>query len=121
MNADLKINSLALHVGSWTIIDPYGIISDQVPDIGIIWPVWECATIPRLGHLAIRLIRVMHEYPQCGISSTDCEKLLSYVLPRIKKVPWERLAERFPAGKETFINLFKETVLRRLRDLRNVS
>lgn len=112
---DLRINALAMHLGSGRIIDPFNILATPVSDPGINWPQWAETSPAHAVHLAIRLAKVMYETPDLTISSQDGAKLRREILPLILASDWLQLRQRFPEGKEAFIACFEATVLDRVR------
>ncbi len=113
---DLKINSLALHVGSRAIIDPFGLVtSDSLPDIGINWSLWDPVRGDQLSLLLVRLIRIMYEFPDLILSVNDRRKLQSTILPLLRQASWDHMIDRFPAGKEAFLGTIRQII--EMRDI----
>jgi hypothetical protein len=110
---DLKINALALHLRSQRIIDPFKVLVRENPkDPGINWRRWDKMPAFELVILAIRLLKIMHEIPSLRISLTDADRLQEDVLPKISEYDWANLYDRFPRGKQAFLQMFGETVLK---------
>lgn len=114
-SVDLKINSLALHIASHVVIDPFGIlkISGQ-QDVGINWDLWGKANGDRLNLLAIRLARMLYEYEKLTVSEFDHAQLIKSVVPNLQVTAWKNLVNRFPPGKDTFVDSFKDIITKRI-------
>jgi hypothetical protein len=65
--------------------------------------------------LAIRLVKVMHENPAFTISMDDADLLLAKVVPKIRECEWSNVQHRFPLGKDVFLQMFDDKLLRRTR------
>jgi hypothetical protein len=112
---DLRINSLAYHVQTKTIIDPNGmVVSRSYCDPGINWKRWRSMPSLELAILAIRLHRILMECPQLQLNKTDIDILLKDVVPVVASVDWLGLYERFPRGRDVFLSDFEETVVSRV-------
>ncbi len=111
---DLKVNALALHVGTGRILDPFHVLADTpITDPSINWPRWmRMQPLDRVV-LAIRLVKVMHEAPLFTISTEDVRRLQDNVLPHVRACYWESVRPRFPQGKDEFLRVFASTVLAR--------
>lgn len=115
---DLKINALALHIRSHHIIDPFHVLTrTPLTDPGINWQRWDRMPTFELAILAIRLLKIMHEIPELRISLTDTDRLQEDVVPKIRAFDWTSLYNRFPRGREVFLQMFAETVLKRQKSL----
>lgn len=113
---DLRINALSLHLGSGHILDPFQVQSQTpVSDPGINWPRWAEMSLLHVVVLAIRLAKVMHEVPSLTLSTHDADRLLTEVVPRIRECDWSDVCQRFPQGKDKFLQVFSTTVLGRVR------
>ena len=100
---DLKINALALHLGSDLILDPFDITaSKELSDPRINWSCWEDKPIYQTMVLAIRLVKIMHETPELIVPQKDAEKISKEVIPIIQKHSWDQVQERFPWVKMNF-------------------
>ena len=111
---DLKVNALALHVGSGRILDPFRVLVEiPMTDPGINWPRWTRMQPLDLVVLAIRLVKVMYEAPLFSISTADAKRLQDDVLPHVQACDWDLVKPRFPQGKEQFLRVFTSTVLAR--------
>ncbi|HET9281338.1 MAG TPA: hypothetical protein VFR24_05190 [Candidatus Angelobacter sp.] len=115
---DLKINALALHMGSQRIIDPFKVlVQENLIDPGINWQRWDKMPTFELVILAIRLLKIMHEIPSLRIPLADTVRLQEDVVPKIRDCEWTNLYNRFPKGKEAFLRMFSETVLKHQKSL----
>jgi hypothetical protein len=115
---DLKINSLAFHVSSGRIIDPFAILDSTAPrDPGINWSRWDEMPVVELCVLVIRLLRIIHETPMLAIPKPDAERLRSEILPQVASSDWSPVHGRFPTGKEAFLELFERKVLSQAKDV----
>jgi hypothetical protein len=113
---DLKINALSLHLRSGRILDPFEMVSARpVTDPGINWSRWMEMSPLHVVILAIRLAKIMHELPQLTISLRDAKQLTNEVLPRIRECDWKQVRQRFPTGKDAFLEVFTAKVLGRVR------
>lgn len=111
---DLKVNALALHLGSGCILDPFRILSqEELSDPGINWPRWSEMSSLNVVVLAIRLAKVMHETPTFIIPPPDADRLRCEVLPLVRDCDWADVHQRFPQGKNEFLRLFTSKVLMR--------
>ena len=111
---DLEINALALHLRSQRIIDPFKIlVRENLRDPRINWQRWDKMPAFELVILTIRLLKIMHEIPSLRVSRIDTERLQADVLPKIRECDWTNLYNRFPRGKQAFLQMFTETVLKR--------
>lgn len=116
---DLKINALAVHVGSRKVLDPFQQLSRARPvDPGINWPRWDEMSPLELAVLALRFVRILHEAPGLTISLEDAERLRNDVVPRMRHCDWAVVHDRFPSGKDAFLQLFHAMVLSRVRTTR---
>lgn len=110
-NVDLKLNSIALHVGSKRLIDPFGLVTSQfMHDVSVNWALWDKTEGDQLSLLVVRLVRILYEFPDLSVSDFDRNKLISNILPSIQQARWDRMIGRFPAGKETFLKIFLATI-----------
>jgi len=115
---DLRINALAVHPRTGLILDPFDVLlQSTVSDPGINWCRWDEMHLLDLTVLAIRLLKIMYETPTLTISRADSLRLEEDVLPRIRRVEWDQVRQRFPLGKEVFFEMFEINVLRRARNL----
>ena len=116
---DLRINSLAIHLGARTVIDPYQMRTfDYITDPGINWKRWNDMPARELAILVIRLRNIMREWPELSISRNDECVLRTAILPICMSIDWEYVSERFPHGKHVFAKVFERDVLRKaFRDL----
>lgn len=113
---DLRINALSLHLRSGHILDPFHLVSrTPVTDPGINWSRWRETFPLNVVVLAIRLTKIMHEISELTISTTDGHRLLNEVVPRIRECDWGGVQQRFPAGKQAFLQIFRTKVLDRIR------
>jgi hypothetical protein len=113
---DLKINAIALHIGTGCIVDPFGILSQVEPlDPGINWFRWQEMLSVELNILAIRLVKIMYETPNLAILESDADRLRADVIPQIYKSSWSSVHNRFPLGKDAFLKEFGATVLSRIK------
>ncbi len=114
---DLRVNALALHVGSRRIIDPFGIVSSptRIADPGINWPRWADMPSLEVAVLAIRFMRIMYEHSELTISSADANRLRREVVPILNESEWGAVCDRFPRGKEAFIRALDALVIDRTR------
>jgi hypothetical protein len=114
---DLKINALSLHLRSARILDPFGLVSKaSITDPGINWARWSRMSFENVAVLAIRLTKIMHELPNLSISKEDTTRLLTNVIPTIRKADWMKLQMRYPAGKDAFLRLFEALIARRHKE-----
>jgi hypothetical protein len=112
---DLKINALALHLRSGRVLDPFHIVSQKlITDPGIIWDRWTEMSPSNEVILAIRLAKIMQEMAQLTISREDAHRLKTEVVPRIRECDWREMTQRFPPGKDVFLELFTTSVLDRV-------
>jgi hypothetical protein len=119
---DLRINALSLHLRSGRILDPFHVVSQTpVTDPGINWTRWGETSPLNVVVLAIRLAKIMHEIPELTISTTDADRLLTEVVPRIRECDWMEVQERFPLGKQVFLQVFGTRVLDRTRAARPIA
>lgn len=108
---DLRINSLALHFGSRTVLDPLRALAlpfQEEP--GINWRRWRAMPPLELTILVIRLHRILHESPGLFLTAQDGTALQNVVLPQCDSVDWHLVRDRFPGTKADFVREFKATV-----------
>jgi dGTPase len=109
---DLKVNALALHLGSGGILDPFQMLSQpRISDPGINWLRWTEMSPLDVVVLAIRLAKVMNEAPRFTVSPLDADRLRADVMPRIGECDWTEVHQRFPQGKDEFLRVFAARVL----------
>jgi hypothetical protein len=111
---DLRVNALAVHLGSGRVLDPLDgvacLVADRNP--GINWPRWTTTDPCDLVVLAIRLVRLLSNLPQLTVQRRDREQLLLEILPRLEEADWGPVRTRFPLGRVRFLEEFRQ-VLRR--------
>jgi hypothetical protein len=112
---DLCINAIAIHLGTSRVIDPFELLQEPVIRCtGLNWPGWATKTPLQVVILAIRLVRIMYEAPSLRISRSDVDRLRATILPQVRASDWSDVRHRFPQGKERFLELFRDEVLRRV-------
>lgn len=111
---DLRINSLALHLGSGEVLDPLRALTSRwQADPGINWGRWLAMPPLELAILAIRLHRILEECPGLAITQHDARLLFRVVLPQCNDVDWRLVRERFRGSKADFFREFKCVVASR--------
>jgi len=111
---DLRMNALALHVGSGRIIDPLdGLRYIENRNPGIHWKRWIDAKPEHLLVLLIRLARLLYDNPELALPSDDAERVRGEFLSRVENLDWEPVQNRFPLGKKRFMEVCNEMLERR--------
>lgn len=102
---DLRINALAVHLGSGALLDPIS-GSEHIDrrSVGINWPRWSAMPPAELAVLLIRLARVLADVRALTVPPEDVERLLEDVVPSVADLDWAMLRPRFPLGKERFLD-----------------
>ncbi len=102
---DLRINALAVHLGTGCVLDPFGVLQRREQrDPGINWPRWNEMPPVELAVLAVRLVRILEDTPQLVVPDADCCRLRENVVPGLLQVEWDFLHARFPQGREELLN-----------------
>ncbi len=105
---DLKVNALAVHLGTNIILDPFNILAqNRAGDVGVNWACWDSKFGTPLAVLAIRLLRVVHESPGMFVSKSDARRLRAEVIPKLRECKWNEVHYRFPLGKSQFLAEFE--------------
>ena len=100
---DLKINSVAIHYKTKTIICANDFNENFAKsEVGINTLRWNLSNDIDLLVLVIRLIRILYDFPILDISSKDKEYLLSYAWERVKSINWRYVSDRYPLGSLKF-------------------
>jgi hypothetical protein len=110
---DLRVNALALHAGSRSIIDPFRISRQKPTDPGINWRRWEVMPDLEITILAIRFLRIMCDNMTLTIGANDARRLRQRVVPAIRRCEWSPVHDRYPQGKELFIRDLETLVQQR--------
>ena len=103
---DLRINALAIHLGSGALLDPIkGFECLDQSRVGINWPRWDAMPSEEIMVLLIRLVRVLHDVRVLRLERQDANRLLEEVIPRVIDLDWHSFEHRFPPGKDRFFGL----------------
>lgn len=117
---DLKINAIALHLKSNAICNPLNVSLQETPtNPGVNWDRWldSAMTDVDITILAIRLVRIMFETRTLSLCEVDAQRFESYIIPRIARVNWNLVSDRFPLGQEAFLRELKSLISRREQPL----
>jgi hypothetical protein len=111
---DLRIDSLALHLGSRTVLDPFGLLTRARPSTpGINWERWSTMPPLELAILSIRLHRILVQCPSLALSLQDVSRLQRLIANSLVSVDWDGIRDRTPLGKSAFLQEFERLVLLR--------
>jgi hypothetical protein len=102
---DLRINALALHLGSARLLDPIGgmeCIARRT--VGINWARWNAMPSAELAILLIRLARILADEKTLSVPAEDAASLLERVVPSVADLDWQPFRDRFPLGREVFFD-----------------
>jgi hypothetical protein len=111
---DLKMNALAVHIATDRLINPVdGLRYLEERDPGINWTRWESAKPVDLAILFIRLTRLLYDIPELNLPTNDARRIQEEFVPRLESVNWRDVQNRFPLGKQSFIELCNELLERK--------
>ena len=100
---DLRVNSLAVHLGSGVVLDPLRLLVQRDNnDIGVNWKRWSRMPPTELVLLGIRLLRILDETHQYSISREDRARARRLILRQLDFSDWASIGDRFPSGKDEF-------------------
>jgi hypothetical protein len=113
---DLRVNAIALHLGTQKVIDPFSILPHHpVDNPGVNWPRWNEMGQPDLTILSLRLLRIMYESPAFVLPIDDVDRLREVVMPQLACMDWDLVRDRFPPGRSMFLRRFETIVLQRVK------
>lgn len=104
---DLRINAIAVRLGSGSVLDPIGGM-DHIGrrSVGINWARWNAMPPPELAVLLIRLARVLADVKTLTVPLEDVDGLVKHVVPAVADLDWAAFRARFPVGKSAFLERF---------------
>lgn len=114
LHFDLNINSLAIHFGSKSVLDPYKVL-DRTPILypGINWNRWRSISESEVTILAIRLVKILRQNSFLRLSCDEVSELRNTVLPKCERVDWGPHENRYGGGQQAFLNELVELINRK--------
>lgn len=114
---DLKINALAIHLGSGSLLDPIdGLSCLNQRRVGINWTRWQAMPAEEIMILLIRLVRVLYDIRALRLETQDVNTLVRNVIPKVVELDWNNFKHRFPPGKKEFFALLYPAITGHWKD-----